>query len=84
MYSFFCLITLGFFLCTFFFLNLGRNLSHDSFFSLSSFSSSLLIMSSLMWKMGWTFLMQSSTILRTTLRPLYDPMADTVLPCTRM
>jgi hypothetical protein len=35
-----------------------------------------------MWYIGWMFFMQSKTILRTSLRDLYGPMADTVLPCT--
>mmetsp|Transcript_3619 Transcript_3619/g.9071 ORF Transcript_3619/g.9071 Transcript_3619/m.9071 type:complete len:201 (-) Transcript_3619:20-622(-) len=74
--------TRGFLRCTFFFRNLGRNLSHDWSLSVGSLASSRLIISSLMWKMGCTLWMQSSTTRRTTLRPLKLPIADTVLPWT--
>jgi hypothetical protein len=46
------------------------HLSQFSSASAGSFASSLFIMSVLMWYIGCMFLMQSSTIRRSTLRPL--------------
>ena len=65
----FFLMTAGFLRLTFFFLNFGRKRSQFSFAMAGFLASSLLIISVLMWYMGWMLFMQSTITFLAVFRP---------------
>jgi len=83
-YSFLAVIA-RFFLClSLTCLNFGKNRSQFSPLSYGSLDNSRLIISYLMWYIGWTFSIVSITMRRIIFTFLNPPIKHTVPPCTRM